>query len=78
VATRKETLRSPGSPPDDDDDLGADPPAAQAHGSPGGDATVDEMSEWSFPASDPPSTWTWEVPAAADETRPRQEEESHP
>jgi hypothetical protein len=23
--------------------------------------TVDEMSEWSFPASDPPATWTWEV-----------------
>jgi hypothetical protein len=21
--------------------------------------TVDEMSEWSFPASDPPATWTW-------------------
>ena len=28
---------------------------------PGGSASVDEMSEWSFPASDPPSTWTWEV-----------------
>jgi hypothetical protein len=27
--------------------------------------TVDEMSEWSFPASDPPATWTWDV------TRPR-------
>src|SRR5690349_21501307 len=23
--------------------------------------TVDEMGEWSFPASDPPATWTWEV-----------------
>jgi hypothetical protein len=23
--------------------------------------TVDQMSEWSFPASDPPATWTWEV-----------------
>jgi hypothetical protein len=22
--------------------------------------TVDEMGEWSFPASDPPATWTWE------------------
>jgi hypothetical protein len=22
--------------------------------------TVDEMSEWSFPASDPPATWTWD------------------
>jgi hypothetical protein len=23
--------------------------------------TVDEMSEWSFPASDPPATWTWDI-----------------
>lgn len=22
--------------------------------------TVDEMGEWSFPASDPPATWNWE------------------
>jgi hypothetical protein len=28
--------------------------------------TVDEMSEWSFPASDPPATWTWDI------ERPRQ------
>jgi hypothetical protein len=37
---------------------------AGQHGLPGGDVTVDEMSEASFPASDPPATWTWEVPAA--------------
>jgi hypothetical protein len=23
--------------------------------------TVDDMSEWSFPASDPPATWTWDL-----------------
>jgi hypothetical protein len=23
--------------------------------------SVDEMSGWSFPASDPPGTWTWDV-----------------
>jgi nucleotide-binding universal stress UspA family protein len=28
---------------------------------PAGDSRVDEMSQSSFPASDPPSTWTWEV-----------------
>jgi hypothetical protein len=22
---------------------------------------VDDTSEWSFPASDPPATWTWDV-----------------
>jgi hypothetical protein len=30
--------------------------------------TVDEMSEWSFPASDPPATWTWDPPTPR--TRP--------
>jgi hypothetical protein len=29
--------------------------------------TVDEMGEWSFPASDPPATWTWEVERPARE-----------
>ena len=33
--------------------------------SPGGDVTVDEMSDASFPASDSPARWTWEVPASA-------------
>jgi hypothetical protein len=23
--------------------------------------TVEQMGEWSFPASDPPATWTWDV-----------------
>jgi hypothetical protein len=34
--------------------------------------TVDQMSEWSFPASDPPAVWTWEVsrPAHAPRTAP--------
>jgi hypothetical protein len=26
--------------------------------------TIDQMGEWSFPASDPPATWTWDPPAA--------------
>jgi hypothetical protein len=32
-------------------------------GAPSGGSTTDEMSECSFPASDPPSVWTWEVKA---------------
>ena len=32
---------------------------------PGGDVTVDEMSDASFPASDSPARWTWEIPARA-------------
>lgn len=27
----------------------------------GGASTVDQMSEGSFPASDPPAVWTWET-----------------
>jgi nucleotide-binding universal stress UspA family protein len=39
-----------------------------------GRPTVDEMSEWSFPASDPPATWTWEprlrrIPGTGDGSR---------
>ena len=30
---------------------------------------VDEMGEWSFPASDPPATWTWDVEAPRDRDR---------
>ena len=37
------------------------PPKIRAAALPGGAATVEEMSEASFPASDPPATWTWEV-----------------
>jgi hypothetical protein len=33
-----------------------EPPVAPAD-----DSRIDEMSESSFPASDPPSAWTWEV-----------------
>lgn len=28
--------------------------------------TVDEMGEWSFPASAPPATWTWDPIQGAD------------
>jgi hypothetical protein len=33
-----------------------EPPVAPAD-----DSRIDEMSDSSFPASDPPSAWTWEV-----------------
>ena len=32
---------------------------------PGGDVTVEEMSDASFPASDSPARWTWEVRTTA-------------
>ena len=45
---------------------------ASEHALPGGDVTVDEMSDASFPASDAPARWTWEVvratPVNADDT----------
>jgi hypothetical protein len=40
-----------------------------APGAPGGGSTVDEMSECSFPASDPPAVWTWEPKLPRPETR---------
>jgi hypothetical protein len=46
--------------------VGRDPASSDPTGLPGaraGGATTDEMSECSFPASDPPSVWTWEVRA---------------
>ena len=45
-------------------------PDREAHAGGSGRPTVDEMSEWSFPASDPPASWTWDVvkPPATDES----------
>jgi hypothetical protein len=28
---------------------------------PAGRPTLDDIGEWSFPASDPPANWTWDV-----------------
>jgi len=41
------------------------PPAAEPSIAPPEDSRIDEMSESSFPASDPPSAWTWEVKTRA-------------
>jgi hypothetical protein len=37
------------------------PPVQEPTVVPADDSRIDEMSESSFPASDPPSAWTWEV-----------------
>jgi hypothetical protein len=42
---------APGEPPRPASDVSAVAPRRP---------TVEEMGEWSFPASDPPATWTWE------------------
>jgi hypothetical protein len=42
-------------------DQGARAPVPYQPAAPAGGLTTDEMSECSFPASDPPSVWTWEV-----------------
>ena len=37
--------------------------------------TVDQMGEWSFPASDPPAVWTWDPkPEALEEQEGGREE----
>ena len=41
-------------------DCETEPPPRDERAATGGRPTVDEMSEWSFPASDPPATWNWE------------------
>jgi hypothetical protein len=44
-------------------DLDVRPPETEAdEAAPSGRPSVDEVSECSFPASDPPAVWTWEVP----------------
>jgi hypothetical protein len=42
-------------------DQGARAPVPYQPAAPAGGLTTDEMSECSFPASDPPSVWTWEI-----------------
>ena len=41
------------------------PPVQEPTVAPADDSRIDEMSESSFPASDPPSAWTWEVKTRA-------------
>lgn len=49
-----------------EDPADSDPPARASDQAREGEATstrptVDDMGEWSFPASDPPATWTWDI-----------------
>jgi hypothetical protein len=45
-------------------------PTAEPSVAPTDDSRIDEMSESSFPASDPPSAWTWEVKTGASTPEP--------
>jgi hypothetical protein len=54
-------VHSEHEPMSEGDERASTRPKVRAAALPGGAATVDEMSEASFPASDPPATWTWEV-----------------
>jgi len=45
----------------DTDGTAVQPRTPDTKPAPGGGSTVDEMSEGSFPASDPPAVWTWDV-----------------
>ena len=48
-------------PVTDDERASARAEDASGGALPGGDVTVDEMSEASFPASDAPARWTWDA-----------------
>jgi hypothetical protein len=41
------------------------PLAPRPRAEPADDSRIDQMSDGSFPASDPPSVWTWEVKTQA-------------
>jgi hypothetical protein len=56
-------LRSPTPDPESNETADGCPSPEQP--APDGDSVVDQMSESSFPASDPPAVWTWDVPPRA-------------
>lgn len=58
---------SPDTAPDDAEDAMAIEPRSEPRRQIPSRPTVDQMSEWSFPASDPPATWTWEVEKRSDD-----------
>ena len=51
---------------------------ATTEGSAGGSATVEQMGEFSFPASDPPAVWTWDVPQKPDRSESPRAKPAHP
>jgi hypothetical protein len=55
-------------PPESVGDRGVESSQLAPPGAPAGGSTVDEMSAWSFPASDPPAVWIWEPKSPHEKT----------
>jgi len=60
VTGKDESMSTPHEPAPPAADDEQPQPTSDAAAAPPPRPTVDEMGEWSFPASDAPATWTWD------------------